>query len=154
MRNKLNDIVKRTIHYDNCFNVPSNGNSGGLMLLWKAEIDVHIMSYSVGHIDAIIKEHDRNWRFTGVYGHPVTERRSESWTLIKRLHSISNLPWIFGGDFKITSESEKEGGADRRHSEMNNFKEMLDLCSLMDAGFNGDQFTCTSIIRGVIFGKD
>lgn len=149
--NKLERKVKSIVNYDCCLSVPRVGNSGGLMLLWNNNLDVQVMSYSLGHIDMVIKESDRNWHFTGIYGNPVTHRRSETWVLLKRLHNINNLPWILGGDFnEITMSSEKwgEGGADRRASQMNGFKEANDHCDLMDAGFIGDMFTWYKRLNG------
>ncbi|KAL0448936.1 UNVERIFIED_CONTAM: hypothetical protein Slati_1450000 [Sesamum latifolium] len=48
-----------------------HGKSGGLLLLWRKDIDVWIQSYSSNHIDALVKgetDADR-WRYTRVNGH-------------------------------------------------------------------------------------
>lgn len=34
--------------------IKGGGTGGGLALLWKAKIDVHIQSYSLHHIDSVI----------------------------------------------------------------------------------------------------
>lgn len=112
------------------------------MLVWSSTLDVRICSYSEGHIDANIKGKSGNWRFTGFYGHPETEKRHFSWELLDRLNDVSTGPCIVGGDFnEITSVHEKKGGAVRNHRQMGLFQDALNICKLMDAGFVGDKFT-------------
>jgi hypothetical protein len=46
------------------------------------------------------------------------------------------------GDFnEIMFSFEKQGGAPRPQSQMNNFRNALDFCNLQDLGFEGDIFT-------------
>lgn len=93
-------------------------------------------------MDAVIHEDSRSWRFTGIYGKPIQERRRKTWDLIERFHSVSNLPWILGGGFsEILSDSEKLGGAPRRQSIMQDFRDIVDSCGLVDPSFTGDIFT-------------
>ncbi|KAK6143802.1 hypothetical protein DH2020_024150 [Rehmannia glutinosa] len=60
---------KERLGYDGLFIVNCEGKSGGLMLLWKTPLIVTICSYSLGHVDCIVNEVDKEWRFTGFYGH-------------------------------------------------------------------------------------
>ena len=71
--------------------VPSDGFSGGLALLWKKEVTVHVQTYSMSHIDAFLNEGDEiGWlHFTGFYGNPNAAKRYESWTLLKSLRGVS-----------------------------------------------------------------
>lgn len=104
------DKIKESLNFDCCVGVPSNGNCGGLMLFRKKDLDVWLMSFSV-HIDVLISKSSWRWRFTGVYGHPVTERRQETWELLKRLHSVMEYPLIPGGNFnEITMDSKRWEG--------------------------------------------
>lgn len=57
------------------FAVDCCGRSGGLLLLWPEPLDITIISYSPGHIDCIIKEYTKEWRFTGFYGNPNASLR-------------------------------------------------------------------------------
>ena len=46
---------------------------GGLVLFWKKDLDLQVMSSSHNHIDAlIIRGNENGWRFTGFYGAPET----------------------------------------------------------------------------------
>ena len=56
--------------------------SGGLALLWKKDVTIHVQTYSMSHIDAFVNEGEEIgcWHFTGFYGNPDTAKRYESWT--------------------------------------------------------------------------
>ena len=55
--------------------------SGGLVLYWKASIDLMVEGLDRYYIDAVIDKNTENeWRLTGFYGEPNTARRHEAWT--------------------------------------------------------------------------
>ena len=82
------------------------------------------------------------WRLTGFYGEPSWDKRHLSWQYIHDLHNSSSLPWLIVGDFnEILLCDEKEGGNDRPSIVMQNFRECLDDCGLVDLGYVGDKFT-------------
>lgn len=112
------------------------------MFHWNKDWDVPIFSYSQGHIDAVINKGGLKWRFTGIYGQSVQDRRKETWELISRLHSISSLPWVLGGDFnEILYDLEKLGGVSRRQRLMQDFRDIIDLFGLIDPRYSGYDFT-------------
>lgn len=136
------DKVRSQLNLDCGIEVPSQGLSGGLLLLWMQDINASLRSYSKGHIDVSVQEKDWAWRFTGIYGNPVRNLHKETWTLMRRLWDHSDLPWVLGGDFnEITDNHEKIGGIDRNEAEMRNFRDTIDDCGLMDPGFSGPMFT-------------
>lgn len=107
-------IKRKLENYDGLI-VPSDGQSGGIAMLWKKDINLNIMGYSKNYIDAIIIEQlsGFKWRITGYYGHPETHLRHESQILLVALNSRFSLPWICFGDFnEIVSMEEKLGGGD------------------------------------------
>ena len=67
------DIVRSRVGFSNGFYVDCMNRRGGLALLWKAEVDLSIKSFSEGHIDSVVKQEEGGliWRFTGFYGNPV-----------------------------------------------------------------------------------
>ncbi|TXG54013.1 hypothetical protein EZV62_019269 [Acer yangbiense] len=125
------------------FTVDRIGQGGGLSLLWKNDIEVSIRSFTKGHIDAVIKDSDSLvWRFTGFYGEPIPSFRMHSWSLLRRLGRMSNLPWIVVGDFnEILQLDEKKGGVIRSNTTMSSFREAVDDCALMDMGYVGNKYT-------------
>lgn len=57
------------------------------------------------------------------------------WTLLKRLASLSSVPWVCFGDFnEILWPCEKVGGNDWKVSMMKNFQDAIRDCNLMDLG--------------------
>ena len=137
------EYVRDQCEFKNGLFVPSDGSSGGLALFWRKEITIHIQNYSSSHIDAFVDGGvDGWWHLIGFYGNPETSRHCESWSSLKSLSNYSQLPWLVIGDFnELVALSEKEGGASRPTSQMERFKEVIDVCRLKDLGFIGPQFT-------------
>jgi hypothetical protein len=53
---------------------PSTTRSGGVMLLWKKEINIQLLFLAPNYIDVSIHESpDKVWRLTGIYGEPQWE---------------------------------------------------------------------------------
>ena len=103
--------IQSDLPYGCMFVVPNVCWSGGLALLWKEEVDLHIQTYSPHHIDALIHNgNDPTWRLTGFYGWPEEQNKHESWRLLKHLHSRLPDPWLCCGDFnEILHSGEKQG---------------------------------------------
>ena len=141
------EYVKDQIRFDKKFVVQRVNRGGGLVLYWKNDLLVDVVSSSLNHIDAIInKDTEAAWRFTGFYGEPETHKRHESWDLLRSLHHQTSLPWLFAGDFnEILKQSEKLGGRTRPPGQMQLFRDILDECGLIDIGFKGSPFTWSKI---------
>lgn len=141
--NKLQPI-KNKLGYDSMFVVENVGRSGGLALLWKNESEVDIRGFSKHHIDAEIRldADDNKWRFTGFYGVPERQRRSESWNLLKYLSTLNPLPWVVMGDFNDMLEiKEKRGGNRQPNWLLTGFKDAVQSSGLIDLRLEGHQFT-------------
>ena len=66
--------------------IPSIKRRGGLALMWKEEVDLHIQTFSPNHVDALIfNESNPQWRLIGFYLWPEEQRKKESWQLLKHL---------------------------------------------------------------------
>ncbi|KAL5738018.1 hypothetical protein ACOSP7_030779 [Xanthoceras sorbifolium] len=135
--------VKVQLGFSGGLHVDCEGKSGGLMLLWNDMWDVSVLSFSRGHIDVVIKmENNLKWRFTGFYGCPVPNHRTDSWELLRRLKAVNRLPWLCGGDFnELLHNEEKLGGNERTGPGMFNFRSIVELCDVVDLGFSGPLFT-------------
>lgn len=138
----IDDLKARWNRYG--FVVEKNGMAGGLALLWRKDVDVNLLSFSLNHIDAeiILPGESFKWRFTGFYGFPEQHSRHRSWELLRTLCAQSVLPWVVGGDFnEILSNEEKSGGLPRAVGLMDAFREGLIDCDLTDLGFEGRPYT-------------
>ncbi|TXG57139.1 hypothetical protein EZV62_018452 [Acer yangbiense] len=100
VENGVNKKGRISASIQDVINLAEPGCSGGLMLMWKKEMKVTVLSFSVGHIDVRIQMDDGfMWRFSGMYGDPSPGKRVRSWELLRRLREVDRLPWICGGDF-------------------------------------------------------
>ena len=134
--------LQADLPYRGMLAVPSIHRRGGLALLWKEDIDLHLQTYSPHHIDAVIKGENSVSRFTGFYGWPEEQRKRDSWQLLKHLHARSSHPWLCCGDFnEILSMEEKQGRLPRPLRPMVDFREALLFCGLADLGYHGNIFT-------------
>ena len=68
--------IQADLPYRCMFMVPSIHRSGGLALLWMEEIDLHVQTFTLNHIDALIMDGLANpWRLTGFYGWLEDQRK-------------------------------------------------------------------------------
>ena len=90
--------IQGELHHDSMLAVPCLGRRGGLAMLWRNEVDLHIQTYTQNH-DALIRANQNPpWRITGFYGKPEEQLRHETWSLLKHLKTRSS-PWLCIGDY-------------------------------------------------------
>jgi hypothetical protein len=79
--------IRVKLGYNGMFMVELVGRSGGLALLWRETQELEIQNFTRRHINAIVKEADRevSWKLTCFYGHSVAAKRHESWALLEHL---------------------------------------------------------------------
>ena len=137
------NLFKQILHYDAMLVVPCVRRAGGLAMMWKAGVDLHVQTFSLNHIDArIMNNSPTPWRITGFYGRPKAHRKHESWELLRHLHSRDSMPWLCVSDYnEILSSEEKQGGLPRPPRKMEDFRQALLHCGLSDLGFIGNIFT-------------
>jgi hypothetical protein len=127
------------------FNIvnPSDSRSGGVLLLWKKEINIQQIFSAPKYSDVrIIESPDKIWRLTGFYGEPRWEDKHLSWDKLRELNGQHDLPWALLGDFnEILCSHEKEEGNFRPQGYMQAFRDAIDDCNLVDLGYSGEPFT-------------
>lgn len=102
---KTVEFVCRRLGFPNCFPVTVIGKGSGLVLCWKNDVSVDLVSFSHHHIDVILQHPNGiKERNTFVYGEPCTHIRHEFWSLLRRIKHgrAANLPWVMLGDFNET----------------------------------------------------
>ncbi|XP_020684616.2 uncharacterized protein LOC110101166 [Dendrobium catenatum] len=109
------------IDWDYCYH-PSNGFSGGILVLWRRNISKFIKidssnQFLIGDLDIINKG---TWRIGTIYGSKDVYNRRSLWNGLEPF--ITNeLPKLIGGDFNcLLSKEDKKGG--RRLTWSNNKK--------------------------------
>ncbi|XP_075663039.1 uncharacterized protein LOC142632542 [Castanea sativa] len=135
--------VKRKIQFENLFVSPKTNRGGGLDMLRRGSIDLSVEGFDKNHIDTILNKNKENeWRFTGFYGEPDTQKRIESWDLLRSLNHKFRVPWLCAGDFnELVRSEEKLGGNRRSHNQMQLFQDAINACGFIDLGYSCSKFT-------------
>ena len=124
--------------------VDSNGMSGGLALYWHESYDVQILDKKERYIDALVRIHPdaEQWRVTCVYGEPRVENRPAMWSALQNLKTVIDRPWLVVGDFNEAMWNfEHMSATPRPEAQMVAFRDVLEVCELVDLGFIGVPFT-------------
>ena len=120
---------------------PNTG--GGLALIWKEDVQLDLINYTMHHV--MVKVTEANgfaWFLTCFYGWPEADHRFKSWALLNHLKSFVNGPWMCIGDFNaILSLSEKLSKHPPQARLMDDFREALEMNKLRDLGYKGYQYT-------------
>ncbi|XP_074347681.1 uncharacterized protein LOC141686552 [Apium graveolens] len=140
--NKIEDLRVK-FGFDYCFAVDRVGRSGGLAVLWKQIANCQVAGYSNHHIDMLFMENSTvSWRLSCYYGYPERTRRRESWSLIRRLADISNVPWCIWGDFNdLLFASDKKGTIAHPQYLLDGFRKVIEECQLDEINLRGGKFT-------------
>ncbi|XP_071680424.1 uncharacterized protein [Lolium perenne] len=122
---------------------PSDGRSGGIMLLWKREVTIQQKYSAPKYIDVkVLDGKSGEWRFTSMYGELRWQDKYKTGYKIRELKAQHDLPWLIMGDLnEILYSHEKSGGNPRPTSYMQDFRDVLSDCSLEDLGVFGDPYT-------------
>lgn len=137
-------LLKMQLGFCKGFMVERVGLGGGLISLWRDDLDVQLVSYSQGHIDVWVE----NWIdsggcfFTGFYGHWHVSHRKHSWSLLRRIGELRSLPWCVIGDFNellYLSDTTSEVGW--RHSQIQQFRAAIDALQLSEITMESSKYT-------------
>ncbi|KAF4392031.1 hypothetical protein F8388_004360 [Cannabis sativa] len=113
-----------------------NGHEAHDMAIPNTEDDINIRvdSSSPGHILVEVAGKDfLPWTLTCFYGHPDAAQWKFSWELLRNIRAGVHGAWLCIGDFnEIVSLAEKVGGRTRCTAAMEDFKEVIDDCGLID----------------------
>jgi exonuclease III len=83
------ECLRRRLKMDSKIVNPSDGRSGGVLMLWKKEIKIQQKNSAPKYIDVQITETpDKIWRLTGLYGEPRWEDKYKTWDKIRELKTI------------------------------------------------------------------
>jgi hypothetical protein len=146
-RNSSISVSSLVNHFNlnNAFVVPSQGQSGGLWLMWTDEIELHIFDHSQNYILAVCKNSTTNLSYGLIcmYGDPRHISTSVIWNHVQYFISQnSNLPMLCMGDLNdIMLPSEKFGPSSVDFNRMNEFCSYVKNCGLIDLVFSGPAYT-------------
>jgi hypothetical protein len=65
---------------------PSDGRTGGIMLLWKREVKIQQNNLAPKYIDVkVVDGQSGEWRLNGMYGEPRWQDKYKTWDKIREL---------------------------------------------------------------------
>ncbi|XP_026383372.1 uncharacterized protein LOC113278854 [Papaver somniferum] len=134
------------------FNASSIGRSGGLVLDWKKEINLNIISSSLRgiHVTSIDIIHTNTCHIHFMYGEPNSSLRQAFWDQ-QCQQSIVPLdePVFFIRDFNaLLGTEDKNEGLEVDDSDFLNLRNFCSLFNLHDPGFSGPRFTWSNMQQG------
>ncbi|XP_073358338.1 uncharacterized protein [Aegilops tauschii subsp. strangulata] len=154
METQINGVragnLKSNLGYDNSFVVDSSGRSGGLAIFWNNEIKIEVLGYSKYHIDGKISGlGEQSWRLSCFYGEARTHLRQHTWDTMKILSTLQDMSWVCLGDFnEVLKHDEHDGIGSRSQSQIQGFRDAVDVCGLVDLGFKGTRWTYEKRVEG------
>nr|DAD46141.1 TPA_asm: hypothetical protein HUJ06_004371 [Nelumbo nucifera] len=130
--------------YTNFFAVEPIGDSGGLLVTWKLEVSLEVLSSSpiIINTHAIFPQIIATWQISFVYGDPNRSFKNEVWNDLKQIEASIDMPCVVLGDFnEVTHINEKQGGKVKQGNAWRNFKVMIEDCNLIDLRSYGNRYT-------------
>ena len=127
----------REVKFPNKLIVKKHDSGGGLALLWKRDVSMDVINFTENHILAKVVEEDGFvWYLTCFYGWPDSSQKAKSWASLSHLSSFMDGSWLCIGDFNVILHSdEKLSHKPPSYKQMDEFREVLEQCSLTDLGF-------------------
>jgi hypothetical protein len=112
-------------------------------------------AYSQYHIDGVVfSPNEEPWRLTCVYGEARTSECHKTWDMLKFIKASSPLPWLCIGDFnEVLHREEHLGVNERSNSQIQAFREIVDVCGLMDLGYVGTAWTFENKVTGGTYSR-
>lgn len=140
---------------DNCLNVDCRVNGrdkeGCLILMWKEFTPLSITSFSNNHIRATVVDvvDNKEWFLNGIYGYLEEQLKKNTWILIQDLvRRGGDRVLCFRGLNDVIMEQENTRGNSRSSQQLSLGRQTMDLCGILDLGFEGYPFTWTNGRKG------
>ncbi|XP_028773622.1 uncharacterized protein LOC114730681 [Neltuma alba] len=124
--------------------IEAEGYSGGIWCLWNTGIrKLEVLERNRQFIHFRIENSHRNtWVMTVIYASPNVMMRRNLWGQLARIASVTQEPWLLGGDFNATLlEWERRSSATYKLSADNDFCRWFDESNLQDLGYSGPDLT-------------
>ncbi|XP_026420164.1 uncharacterized protein LOC113316160 [Papaver somniferum] len=134
------------------FNVPNVGRSGGLVLAWKKEIHLNVISSSLRGIYVTSTDiiHSKTCHIHFVYGEPNSTLRPSFWEQqCQQSNAPIDEPVFVIGDFNtLLGTKDKNGGLEVNDSDFEHLRNFCSVFNLHDPGFSGPRFTWSNMQQG------
>lgn len=125
--------------------VDSSGQSGGIWCLWDDnswKVEILESTFKFVHTRVTWKGHI-SWLTTAVYASPRHNRRQQLWDDLSRISDTVDEAWVVLRDFNTiyAPHERKRGSSNFSDRSSLSFRNMINDCNLIDAGYQGSPFT-------------
>lgn len=130
--------------------VPSDGQSGGLWLIWGDEVKLGIIEASKNWIAAVVEQLGADpWLLIGVYRDPNRVSNPQIWLQLERIMEEQENEVCLIGDFNaLTSVQEKWGDREDLSPKNIAFRTWINEVGLIDPGHCGPAYTWNNHQQG------
>lgn len=137
------DKVAKSFGFDGEFIIDSDGFVGGVWVFWDSsvwKVDVFYYDKQMVHLK-VVGQGGNEWFFSACYARPQRSLKTELWNALKNISGSCHSLWVVAGYFNsVLSDHEIMGAANDRRS-YSLFRECVEFCNLLDAGFQGPPYT-------------
>ncbi|KAK4726505.1 hypothetical protein R3W88_031422 [Solanum pinnatisectum] len=131
--------------FDDYWEVPALGRSGGIVLLWHSNIlTVTRKKQTPQEMHAMIQVLPNNfsWWFSAIYARTVYTDRINLWNNLEAIANTYDGPCLVAGAFnEVLTHHDKWGGCGINCSRSSLFWSCINRCQLIDLGFKGARYT-------------
>lgn len=124
--------------------IDPEGFSGGMCLLWDPEeVDIQATKESRWVIHAVVTaKFKRPWILSSIYGSTNKVTRKRIWDELEAIAEFGQTGHMVMGDLNtIGARNEKPDGKEPSANQLQELKDVMDQCGLIDLGANGPKFT-------------
>ncbi|XP_026410193.1 uncharacterized protein LOC113305353 [Papaver somniferum] len=135
------------------FNIPILGRSGGLVLAWKKEIHLNVISSSLRGIyvtSTDIIHSKKIFHIHFVYGEPNSSLRPSFWEqqCLRPNAPIDDLVFFIGDFNTLLGTEDKNGGLEVNDSDFEHIRNFCSAFNLHDPVFSGPRFIWSNMQQG------
>lgn len=115
-----------------------------MCLLWNEEdVDIQATSQSRWSVHAVVTaKFQKPWILSSIYASTNKVNRKRVWGEMNGIAELQNTEWMVMGDLNtITSAQEKFGGRSPSTNKMEELKNVMNQCGLIDLGAHGPNWT-------------
>lgn len=124
--------------------VPAIGKSGGLLLMWRQDLNIKVIVSSSSFINCMVfcNHSPTSWQLTCIYGPPIPTHKQQFWNSLDNIGNSLKGPWLVIEDFNsILSSVEKLRGKAIASFSNGGLRRIMDDHGLIDLGFEGHAYT-------------
>lgn len=115
---------------------------GKILLFWNEHISIQPWRFSTQCLSVSANYGGQSFIISIIYAKCSRSERLPLWDELKDYHRHMDKPWILAGDFNVVGEvNEKLGGRSPDLNAINDFRDMISFCGLIDGGYTGSKYT-------------